>query len=68
LAGTASLLPAQVLENLLRHHSIQMQKGGMPPTNFNARDMEAIVDYIRSMPGDVEEQSLTKVNPRDRRN
>lgn len=33
LAGTASILPASVLENLLRHHSVQMQQGGMPLTN-----------------------------------
>ena len=59
LAGTASLLPAQVLENLLRHHSIQMQKGGMPLTNFNARDMQALVTYIRSMPAAAEQQSMT---------
>ncbi len=50
LAGTASVLPAPVLENLLRHHSIQMQEGGMPLTNMNARDMKALVAYIRSMP------------------
>lgn len=50
LAGTASLLPASVLENLLRHHSIQMQEGGMPLTNMNARDMKALIAYIRSMP------------------
>ena len=50
LAGTASILPASVLEDLLRHHSIQMQKGGMPLTNMNAPDMKAIVAFIRSMP------------------
>ena len=50
LAGTASILPAATLENLLRHHSIQMQKGGMPLTNMNARDMQALVAYVRSMP------------------
>jgi mono/diheme cytochrome c family protein len=50
LAGTASILPESVLEDLLRHHSIQMQKGGMPLTNMNAQDMKAIVAFIRSMP------------------
>lgn len=50
LAGTASILPATVLEDLLRHHSIQMQKGGMPLTNMNAQDMKSIVAFIRSMP------------------
>jgi ubiquinol-cytochrome c reductase cytochrome b subunit len=50
LAGTASILPASVLEDLLRHHSIQMQKGGMPLTNMNAQDMKSIVAFIRSMP------------------
>ena len=50
LAGTASILPASTLENLLRHHTIQMQKGGMPLTNMNARDMQALVAYVRSMP------------------
>jgi mono/diheme cytochrome c family protein len=49
LAGTASLLPASALENLLRHHSARMLKGGMPLTNFNTQDMNAIVAYIRSM-------------------
>lgn len=53
LAGTASTLPASVLENLLRHHSIQMQKGGMPLTNMNPRDMRDLVTYIRSMPGNT---------------
>ena len=50
LAGTASLLPADVLENLLRHHSIRMQQGGMPLTNMNPLDMKALVAFIRSMP------------------
>ncbi|MGC9199747.1 MAG: cytochrome b N-terminal domain-containing protein [Acidobacteriaceae bacterium] len=50
LAGTASLLPASVLEHLLRHHSTRMQQGGMPLTNLNAPDMKALVAYIRSMP------------------
>lgn len=50
LAGTASLLPADVLENLLRHHTIRMQMGGMPLTNLNPPDMKALVAYIRSMP------------------
>ena len=50
LAGTASLLPASVLENLLRHHTVRMQQGGMPLTNLNKPDMQALVAYIRSMP------------------
>ena len=50
LAGTASVLPAPVLENLLRHHSRAMQQGGMPLTNLNARDMAAIIAFIRSLP------------------
>ncbi len=50
LAGTASLLPAGVLENLLRHHTIRMQKGGMPLTNMNPPDMQALVAFIRSIP------------------
>ena len=52
LAGTASILPASVLEDLLRHHSIQMQNGGMPLTNMNAQDMKSIVAYVRSMPAE----------------
>lgn len=52
LAGTASILPASVLEDLLRHHSIQMQQGGMPLTNMNAQDMKALVAFIRSIPAD----------------
>ncbi len=54
LAGMASILPASVLENLLRHHSVQMQKGGMPLTNMSARDMKALVAFIRSMPTPVD--------------
>lgn len=50
LAGTASLLPGDVLENLLRHHTTRMQQGGMPLTNLNPPDMKALVAYIRSMP------------------
>jgi mono/diheme cytochrome c family protein len=50
LAGTASLLPADVLENLLRHHTTRMQEGGMPLTNLNPPDMKALVAYIRSIP------------------
>ncbi len=56
LAGTASILRASVLENLLRHHSIQMQQGGMPLTNINARDLTALVAYIRSMSSTGEEK------------
>jgi ubiquinol-cytochrome c reductase cytochrome b subunit len=50
LAGTASLLPPDVLENLLRHHTTRMQEGGMPLTNLNPPDMKALIAYIRSMP------------------
>ncbi len=50
LAGTASILPAPVLENLLRHHSIRMQHGGMPITNMKTEDLRALVAFIRSMP------------------
>lgn len=50
LAGTASILPTAVLENLLRHHSIRMQQGGMPLTNMKTEDLHALVAYIRSMP------------------
>uniref|UniRef100_E6QJV2 C-type cytochrome n=1 Tax=mine drainage metagenome TaxID=410659 RepID=E6QJV2_9ZZZZ len=50
LAGTASLLPANSLEDILRHHTTRMQRGGMPLTNMNAPDMKALVTYIRSMP------------------
>ena len=50
LAGTASLLPATVLENLLRHHSTRMQQGGMPLTNLSPPDMKALIAYILSMP------------------
>ena len=54
LAGTASLLPAGILESLLRHHTIRMQMGGMPLTNMNPPDMKALVTYIRSMPATAE--------------
>lgn len=56
LAGTASLLPASVLENLLRHHTMRMQQGGMPLTNLNPPDMKALVEYIRSMPASGAQQ------------
>jgi quinol-cytochrome oxidoreductase complex cytochrome b subunit/mono/diheme cytochrome c family protein len=49
LAETASILPAATLEDLLRHHSKRMQQGGMPLTNMNGKDMNAIVAYIRSL-------------------
>ena len=49
LAGTACVLPAATLEDLLRHHSKRMQQGGMPLTNMNGKDMNAIVAYIRSL-------------------
>ena len=48
-AGTASVLPADALENLLRHHSIRMQEGGMPPTNLKSSDIKALVAFICSM-------------------
>ena len=50
LAGTASLLPADSLENLLRHHTTRMQQGGMPLTNMNPSDMKALITFIRAMP------------------
>ncbi len=50
LAGTASILPAATLEDLLRHHSKRMQQGGMPLTNMNGKEMNAIVAFIRSLP------------------
>lgn len=56
LAGTASVLPAETLENLLRHHSTQMKNGHMPPTSMSAKDLMAVVAYIRSMPADGGQQ------------
>jgi len=53
LAGTASLLPAATLEQLLRHHSVRMQQGGMPLTNLNPPDMKALIAFIRSMPAEA---------------
>ena len=50
LAGTASILPAKTLEDLLRHHSKPMQRGGMPLTNMNSQDMNAVIAFIRSLP------------------
>ncbi len=50
LAGTASLLPASTLEQLLRHHTIRMQQGGMPLTNLSPSDMKALIAFIRSIP------------------
>ena len=56
LAGTASLLPTNVLENLLRHHTTRMQQGGMPLTNLNPPDMKALITFIRSMPAAPDER------------
>ncbi|MFP5206632.1 MAG: c-type cytochrome, partial [Acidobacteriota bacterium] len=56
LAGTASLLPASTLENLLRHHTSRMQQGGMPLTNLNPPDMKALIAFIRSMPANPNAQ------------
>jgi ubiquinol-cytochrome c reductase cytochrome b subunit len=56
LAGTASILPEPILENLMRHHTVQMKKGNMPATNMNASDMKALVAYVRSMPTPAEAQ------------
>jgi ubiquinol-cytochrome c reductase cytochrome b subunit len=56
LAGTASTLPASVLDNLLQHHSTQMKNGNMPPTNMNAATRKDLVAYIRSMPSPPDTQ------------
>jgi mono/diheme cytochrome c family protein len=56
LAGTASILPAATLENLLRHHSTQMKNGNMPQTNMNASDMKALIAYVRAMPSTPDAQ------------
>lgn len=56
LAGTASLLPAGVLEDLLRHHTTRMQQGGMPLTNLNPPDMKGLIAFIRSMPAAPDEK------------
>jgi mono/diheme cytochrome c family protein len=58
LAGTASMLPEPAIENLLRHHSMQMKKGGMPLTNFSEQDMTAIVAYIRTLSPVAVEQGV----------
>ena len=58
LAGTASLLPEPAIETLLRHHTARMVAGGMPPTNFNAQDLKAIVAYIRSLTAATQEGKL----------
>ena len=54
LAGTASLLPADTLESLLRHHTTRMQRGGMPLTNMNPTDMKALITFIRAMPSSAQ--------------
>ncbi len=56
LAGTASLLPAKSLEDLLRHHTTRMQRGGMPLTNMNPADMHALITFIRAMPDNSDSQ------------
>jgi ubiquinol-cytochrome c reductase cytochrome b subunit len=61
LAGTASRLPEPAIEAMLRHHTARMKAGGMPPTNFNAQDMKAIVAYIRSMTAAPQEGKLVAV-------
>jgi mono/diheme cytochrome c family protein len=49
LAGTASLLPPATLESLLRHYSARMREGGMPSISFSAKEIQAIVAYIRAL-------------------
>jgi mono/diheme cytochrome c family protein len=49
LAGTVSQLPPATLESLLRHYSSRMREGGMPPTSFSAKEIQAIVAYIRAL-------------------
>ncbi|MBW4037607.1 MAG: c-type cytochrome [Acidobacteria bacterium] len=56
LAGTASMLPASVLDTLLQHHSTQMKNGNMPPTNMNSNARKELVAYIRSMPSPPDAQ------------
>jgi mono/diheme cytochrome c family protein len=56
LAGTASILPAKTLEDLLRHHSKPMQRGGMPLTNMNSQDLNAVITFIRSLPNCIRKQ------------
>lgn len=51
LAGTASKLSTASLTKLLRHHNASMQNGGMPLTNMDARDLQAVVAYIRTLRG-----------------
>jgi mono/diheme cytochrome c family protein len=67
LAGTVSMLPSNALENLLRHQSARMRKGGMPLTNLSDADMKAIVAYIRALSPAGEEQSMTTVGPANQR-
>jgi ubiquinol-cytochrome c reductase cytochrome b subunit len=68
LAGTASMLPESTLENMLRHHTARMQKGGMPLTNFSDADRKAIVAYIRSMRVDGDEQKLVASGSQNKKN
>jgi mono/diheme cytochrome c family protein len=68
LAGTASLLPEPVIESLLRHHTARMVAGGMPPTNFNAQEMKAIVAYIRAMTAATQEGKLVAAGMRSEKN
>jgi ubiquinol-cytochrome c reductase cytochrome b subunit len=49
LADSASLLPPATIESLLRHYSTRMRDGGMPSNSFNAKEIQAIVAYIRAM-------------------
>jgi mono/diheme cytochrome c family protein len=50
LAGTATILPASVLQDLLKHHSIQMQKGGMPAPLRTPTARSCLKHTIRSRP------------------
>jgi ubiquinol-cytochrome c reductase cytochrome b subunit len=63
LAGTASLLSESTLDNLLQHHTVRMQKGGMPLTNFKDRDRKALIAYIRSLPSDAAALHLNALEP-----
>jgi mono/diheme cytochrome c family protein len=68
LAGTASRLPEPAIEAMLRHHTARMKAGGMPPTNFNAQDMKAIVAYIRSLTAAPQEGKLVAAGMESQKN
>lgn len=49
LTSTASMLPANMIEHLLKHPSPAMQAHGMPPVSLKPSELKALIAYIRAL-------------------